>query len=601
VKLFLKTKIFKVLIFFVLGLWPWLPVQADHRIFSGIYNDKPELVAEVLKTEPKADFGRSFDDLTPLELAIRHGNFAIVKLLVQARPGFEKIARNNGFPLIITAIASRKPELVKFLLQNGCSANDRTPLGNTPLHAAVSMQEISIIALLLKAGADVNAREYLKGYTPLHYAAEETVRMELFAYQKKDRQESKQLQIANMLLKRGADSRSVGWDGKTPYILALEREEDRRYRRNKSQRKLSDFLRLKMGGGPAATRFPLQILPLIKAQDYEGVKSFLKKQPAGAKTWFERGAFGDNHYKPIGVVSYCAHQGNLPILKLLIESGGDPLQRSPKDYNLLTPIHFSAQNGHLEIVEYLLQQGVSANIGDKTELTPLHFAARNGDIEMIKLLRKFKASPHKENIHGISATDWALNRSPLTYFYLKSWMWQTCDSDPLASPDFKFFDSYELQRMFSGILAAFWPLLLPLVLFFMGWKLSGSRLMAVLLEVVLKPVFGKLDKPMPELSQKQIFFIFIPLFVAILMVLVILPLTIIGLVTPGGHPPFIIFPLAINGVCALFIFPLCILLFLIGLPVLRKDLSRFKFVWLFSFAILLLIESISLLGLIMLR
>jgi hypothetical protein len=85
------------------------------------------------------------------------------------------------------------------------------------------------------------------------------------------------------------------------------------------------------------------------------------------------------------------------------------------------------------------------------------------------------------------------------------------------------------------------------------------------------------------------------------MVLVILPLTIIGLVTPGGHPPFIIFPLAINGVCALFIFPLCILLFLIGLPVLRKDLSRFKFVWLFSFAILLLIESISLLGLIMLR
>jgi len=75
----------------------------------------------------------------------------------------------------------------------------------TPLHYAAAKGQLDVIELLLKHGADVNARDK-NGYTPLHAAA---------YYDHAD--------AAGLLIVRGADARVRNNEGKTPLDVARER------------------------------------------------------------------------------------------------------------------------------------------------------------------------------------------------------------------------------------------------------------------------------------------------------------------------------------------------------------------------------------------
>ncbi len=79
--------------------------------------------------------------------------------------------------------------------------------------------------------------------------------------------------------------------------------------------------------------------------------------------------------------------GRDKIAKLLLKEGTtvDATGKSG-----LTPLHFAAQNQHIEMVRLLLEAEAKVDgIPDRAEpcgLTPLHFAAQNGYIEVVKLL-----------------------------------------------------------------------------------------------------------------------------------------------------------------------------------------------------------------------
>jgi len=72
-------------------------------------------------------------------------------------------------------LSKDRPQLVTKLLTRGASVKERYLFGQTPLHIAVRDNLIKSAAVLLKAGADVNA-ENENGITPLHESLDGTKR-----------------------------------------------------------------------------------------------------------------------------------------------------------------------------------------------------------------------------------------------------------------------------------------------------------------------------------------------------------------------------------------------------------------------------------------
>jgi ankyrin repeat protein len=77
--------------------------------------------------------------------------------------GLQQISENSTYDVSL-------PELQQLLTQDRCVANARGHLGNL-LHDAAQAWDIERVRLLLSFGADVNARSFDGGHTPLYYAA----------------------------------------------------------------------------------------------------------------------------------------------------------------------------------------------------------------------------------------------------------------------------------------------------------------------------------------------------------------------------------------------------------------------------------------------
>lgn len=103
---------------------------------------------------------------------------------------------------IIKAAKSGQIERVKALLAGDAAlVHARDKDGSTPLHCATWKGHQEIVALLLEAGADVNAQNSNEpwGTTPLHAAAH-----------------ANQAAIAQLLIEHGADVNAWDMNGKSP-------------------------------------------------------------------------------------------------------------------------------------------------------------------------------------------------------------------------------------------------------------------------------------------------------------------------------------------------------------------------------------------------
>ena len=73
-----------------------------------------------------------------------------------------------------------------------------------------------------------------------------------------------------------------------------------------------------------------------------------------------------------------AQNGHLEVVRFLVESGANKDQGTTDDG--VTPLYIAAQNGHLEVVRFLVESGANKDQGNGA--TPLFIAAHRGTLKL---------------------------------------------------------------------------------------------------------------------------------------------------------------------------------------------------------------------------
>lgn len=90
-------------------------------------------------------------------------------------------------------------------------------------------------------------------------------------------------------------------------------------------------------------------------------------------------------------------EGYLDIVKLLVENGADV---NFKGYHDFTPIRVAARNGHFEIVKYLAENGAEIDTKAMDGATPLEHAASKGHLEIVQFLIENGANINNKDKDG---------------------------------------------------------------------------------------------------------------------------------------------------------------------------------------------------------
>ena len=150
-----------------------MKIEPDHDdVHVAATRGDTDEVAALLSMDSRLTRTFDADGWSPLHLAAHFGHAAVVELLLHNNAPVDLRSTNQmANTALHAALAGRRNEVVKILLDAGADVNASQHGGWTPLHSAAANGDRSVIDLLFAHGADA-ALANDAGVTPAAFARE---------------------------------------------------------------------------------------------------------------------------------------------------------------------------------------------------------------------------------------------------------------------------------------------------------------------------------------------------------------------------------------------------------------------------------------------
>ena len=362
------------------------------------------------------------DGMTALHWAVYHDDLETTKLIVAA--GAEVKAENRyGVPPLSLACKNGNAAIVELLLASGADPNATLRGGETVLMTAARTGKPGPVNALIARGADVNAHER-KGQTALMWAAAEG-----------------HTPVVDALIKAGADFRAPLKSGFTPLFFAVrEGRTEAVFRLLEAGVDVNQAMQPRRAAGNGPRKGTSALILAVENGHLELASALLD---AGADpndercgftalhaiTWVRKPIRGDGDPPPLG----SGKLSSLEFVRELVSHGADVNARHGKqnagnerlNRTGATPFLLASETGDVPLMRLLLELGADPLLPNADDCTPLLAASgvgvlSDGDesagtedeaIEAIRLLLECGADINAVDDHGKTAMHGAAYKS----------------------------------------------------------------------------------------------------------------------------------------------------------------------------------------------
>ncbi len=330
--------------------------------------------------------------------AAGQGDLATIRTLLSESPDLVQSKDERGGTPLHSSSFGGHLEVVKFLLQKGADIEAVNGRGFTSLQLAAYGGHRDVVQYLLEKGADINAVNKQMDMTALDFAF------------LKELQAGK-LDIAPFLIDKGAnfDVNEKNQFGYTALDMAIVF----------GHTEAAEYL---LGFGP-------DIATLRKDGKTPLINAIFRGRPEIAKLLIENGADVDTP-DDVGQppVFWAVKRGLADILQILVAKGAST-DFVDKDHGG-TLLHLAGLQGHMDVVNILLDNKPDVNVKDNDGKTPLFYAGKYGHKKVADLLSKHGAErtqPMEENFGKSRFLTDLLMQKEVVAWYLanRGWAFKT--------------------------------------------------------------------------------------------------------------------------------------------------------------------------------
>ncbi|KAF5307348.1 hypothetical protein FQR65_LT07065 [Abscondita terminalis] len=330
-------------------------------------------------------------ECTPLMEAASAGHLDIVRLLVAHGADVNAQSSSGNTPLMY-GCAGGHTDVVKFLLEHGANVEDHNENGHTPLMEAASAGHVELAKILLIHGAGINthSNEFKESALTLacYKGHLDMVRFLLEAGADQEHKTDEMhtalmeasmdghVEVARLLLDSGAQVNMPTDSFESPLTLAACGGH-------------VDLAMLLIERGANIEEVNDEgYTPLMEAarEGHEEMVALLLSQGANIN------AQTDETQETALTLACCG--GFSEVADFLIKAGADI------ELGASTPLMEAAQEGHLELVKYLLENNANVRAQTQTGDTALTYACENGHTDVADLLLQFGADLEHESEGG---------------------------------------------------------------------------------------------------------------------------------------------------------------------------------------------------------
>ncbi|XP_014270909.1 ankyrin repeat domain-containing protein 17 isoform X5 [Halyomorpha halys] len=374
--------------------------------------------------------GRSVHETTEegeslLSLACSAGYYELAQVLLAMHANVEDRGIKGDCTPLMEAASSGYVDIVRLLIHHGADVNAQSSSGNTPLMYACAGGHVDAVRVLLEAGANVEDHNE-NGHTPLMEAAS-----------------AGHVPVAQILLEHGAGINTHSNEFKESALtlacykghldmvrFLLEAGADQEHKTDEMHTALMEA---SMDGHVEVARLLLDSGAQVNMPT-DSFESPLTLAACGghvdlALLLIERGAnieeVNDEGYTPLMEAAREGHEdmvavllvkganinaqteetqetaltlaccgGFLEVANFLIRNGAEI------ELGASTPLMEAAQEGHLELVRYLLEANANVNAQTQTGDTALTYSCENGHTDVARLLLQYGADLEHESEGG---------------------------------------------------------------------------------------------------------------------------------------------------------------------------------------------------------